>query len=168
MGSYDPFGHLKHKLWPKERLGVKLAILLLTTKSWESPWFPCVQVACNISLEKSWQGLQLWFTPHFNWRSAHKVIGPQSHGVPTLGISGLSLRSFETKWPLGVGPVARHKVYYKGEGGGFPQVQAVVNFVNPWLRVVRSCTKVFQLCTNQLVVWFVQVCVSNWVTCQSS
>jgi len=19
MGSYDPFGHLKHKLWPKER-----------------------------------------------------------------------------------------------------------------------------------------------------
>jgi hypothetical protein len=26
MGSHDPFGHLKHKLWPKERLGVKLAI----------------------------------------------------------------------------------------------------------------------------------------------
>jgi hypothetical protein len=22
-GSHDPFGHLKHKLWPKERLGVK-------------------------------------------------------------------------------------------------------------------------------------------------
>jgi hypothetical protein len=26
MGLHDPFGHLKHKLWPKERLGVKLAI----------------------------------------------------------------------------------------------------------------------------------------------
>jgi hypothetical protein len=26
MGSYDPFGHLKHKLWPKEGLGVKLTI----------------------------------------------------------------------------------------------------------------------------------------------
>jgi hypothetical protein len=26
MGSYDPFGHLKHKLWPKERPGVKLAV----------------------------------------------------------------------------------------------------------------------------------------------
>jgi hypothetical protein len=26
MGSHDPFGHLQHKLWPKERLGVKLAI----------------------------------------------------------------------------------------------------------------------------------------------
>ncbi len=26
MGSHDPFEHLKHKLWPKERSGVKLAI----------------------------------------------------------------------------------------------------------------------------------------------
>jgi len=25
MGSHDPFGHLKHKLWPKEGLGIKLA-----------------------------------------------------------------------------------------------------------------------------------------------
>ncbi len=24
MGSNDPFGHLKHKLWPKEGSGVKL------------------------------------------------------------------------------------------------------------------------------------------------
>jgi hypothetical protein len=26
MSLHDPFGHLKHKLWPKEGLGVKLAI----------------------------------------------------------------------------------------------------------------------------------------------
>jgi hypothetical protein len=26
MGSHDSFGHLKHKLWPKERPGVKLSI----------------------------------------------------------------------------------------------------------------------------------------------
>jgi hypothetical protein len=25
------------------------------------------------------------------------------------------------KWHLGVGPMVRHKKYYKGEGGGFPQ-----------------------------------------------
>jgi hypothetical protein len=25
----------------------------------------------------------------------------------------------------------RHKVYYKGEGGDFPQVRAVVSLVNP-------------------------------------
>jgi len=26
MGSHDPFGQLKYKLWPKEGLGVKLTI----------------------------------------------------------------------------------------------------------------------------------------------
>jgi hypothetical protein len=26
MGLHDPLEHLKHKLWPKERPGVKLAI----------------------------------------------------------------------------------------------------------------------------------------------
>jgi len=26
MGSYDPFGYLKHKLWSKEGSGVKLAV----------------------------------------------------------------------------------------------------------------------------------------------
>jgi hypothetical protein len=50
--------------------------------------------------------------------------------------------------------MARHKVYYKGEGDGFPQVQAVVSFVNPCLPMARPCTKVLQLRTNQLVVWF--------------
>ncbi len=40
MGSHDPFGHLKHKLWPKKRSGVKLAVLLPTIKSQESTRFP--------------------------------------------------------------------------------------------------------------------------------
>jgi hypothetical protein len=51
--------------------------------------------------------------------------------------------------------VARHIVYYKGEGGGFSQVQAVASLMSPCLFVVRLCTKVFQSRTNQLVVWFV-------------
>jgi len=62
---------------------------------------------------------------------------------------------------LGAGPVARHKVYYKGEGGGFPQVWAMVNLVSSCLPMVHPCTKVLQLHTNQLVVWFVQVHVSD-------
>jgi hypothetical protein len=37
MSLHDPFGYLQHKLWPKERLGVKLPIWLPTTKSQESP-----------------------------------------------------------------------------------------------------------------------------------
>jgi hypothetical protein len=42
MGSYDLFGYLNHKLWPKERLGVKVPVWLLTTKSQESPLFTYV------------------------------------------------------------------------------------------------------------------------------
>jgi hypothetical protein len=53
------------------------------------------------------------------------------------------------------------QVYYKGEGCGFPQVWAMVSLVNPCLHVARLCTKVLKLCINQLVVWFVQVRVSN-------
>jgi hypothetical protein len=44
-----------------------------------------------------------------------------------------SCESPGTKWHLGVGPVAKYIVYYKGEGGGFPQVQVVVSFVSPCL-----------------------------------
>jgi hypothetical protein len=141
MGLHDPFGNLKHKLWPKEGLGVKLAIWLPTTKSRESPWFPCMQVVCNILLESSWQGLQLFFRPHFNWRFTEKFMGPKITRVPTLGISGLPLGSPRTKCHLGAGHVTGHKVYYKGKGGGFPQVRAVVSLMSSSLPMVRPNTR---------------------------
>jgi len=37
----------------------------------------------------------------------------------------------ETKSHSGVGAAERHKIYYIGEGGGFPRVRAVVSQVNP-------------------------------------
>jgi hypothetical protein len=43
-------------------------------------------------------------------------------GIPVVRISGLPLGSPGTKSHLDVTPMERHKVYYKGEGGGFPQV----------------------------------------------
>jgi len=52
---------------------------------------------------------------------------------------------------LDVGPMERCRVHYKGEGGGFPQVRAVVSLVClccPWLVLAP---KVLQLCTNHLV-----------------
>ncbi len=88
MSSHDSFGHFKHKLWPKEGPGVKLAIWFPSTKSWESPQFPYVQVACDILLKSSKQGLQLFFRPHFNRRFARKVMGPQSRGSPSCGNFG--------------------------------------------------------------------------------
>jgi len=82
MGSHDPFGHLEHKLWLEERLGVKLTMWLPTIKSQESTQFSYVQVACTIPLERSRPGLQLCFRSHLNQRSAHKVMGPQSCKSP--------------------------------------------------------------------------------------
>jgi hypothetical protein len=79
----------------------------------------------------------------YRWKAFNKCYNfvldlTKLTGVPTLGISRFALTSFETKWHLSVGPVPRHKVYYKGEGGGFPQFWAVVRSC---LLVVRPCTK---------------------------
>ncbi len=90
-----------------------------------------------------------------------KLWAPKVAKVPIVGILGLPFGRLGRKLHLGAGPVAKHRVYYKREGGGFPQVQAVVNLMS-------SCTKVLQLRNNQLVIWFVQVCVSDWIACQSS
>jgi len=51
-----------------------------------------------------------------------KLWPPKVAGVPILEISGLPFGIPGTKCHLGASPVAKHKVYYKGEGGGFPQV----------------------------------------------
>jgi hypothetical protein len=117
-------------------------------------------VACDISLESSWWGLQLWFRPHFNSRSARKVMGPKIVRVPTLVISGLPFGSLGTKCHLDVGLMERHIVYYKGESGDFPQVRVVMSLVSsscPW---VVLAPKVFQLCINHLVLI---LCRSMWV-----
>jgi hypothetical protein len=42
--------------------------------------------------------------------------------VLTLRILGLPFENPKTKCHLDVGLMERHKVYYKGEGGGFHQV----------------------------------------------
>jgi len=138
---HDPFGHFKHKLWPKEGPRIKLAIWLPTTKNQESPQFPWVRVECDILLKSFQQRLQLCFKPHLNRMSSRKIMGPKIAIVLVVGILGLPLGSPETKWHLGAGPVTRHKVYYKGEGGGFPQVRAVVNLVSSSLPMVRPNTK---------------------------
>jgi len=104
------FGHLKHKLWSKEGSGIKLAIWLPTIKSQESPQFPCVQVACNISLERSQQGLQLCFRPNINPSFANKVMGPQSYKLREsqlwefrdshLGVPRQNAISILVPWPV--------------------------------------------------------------------
>jgi hypothetical protein len=64
-------------------------------------------------------------------------MGPRSCETPNLGNFG----SPRTKNHLDVGLVERRKIYYKGEGGGFPQVQAVVSLVSLSLLVAHRNTK---------------------------
>jgi hypothetical protein len=58
-----------------------------------------------------------------------KLWGAKIVKVPTDVISGLPLESPRKEKHLDVGSVASHRVYHKGEGGGFPQVQVVVSLV---------------------------------------
>jgi hypothetical protein len=152
MGSHDPFGHLKHKLWPKKRPRVKMTIWFPITKSQESLRFPCIQACATYC----------WKALHEGYNFASNLISIKGlHAklwalkvaiILVVRISGLPFGHPGTKWHLGVDSMARHKIYYKGEDGGFPQIRAMVSLVNLCLPVVRSCTKVLQLCTNQLVV----------------
>jgi hypothetical protein len=66
-------------------------------------------------------------------------MGPQSCKSPSCG--NFPLGSPKTKCHLDVIPVENYREYYKGEGGGFPQVWAVVSLVGPRLPVVCPKTK---------------------------
>ncbi len=126
---------------------------------------------CNIPLENFRQGLQFCFRLHCHWRSGWKLMGFQSCESLSGGNSGLG--SPETKSHFDVASVKRCRVYYKGEGGGFPQVRAVMSLVCPscpWF-VLRP--KVLQLCINHLVlvlcrhVWVIEACQFFLVPFQS-
>jgi hypothetical protein len=55
------------------------------------------------------QGLQLCFNLHLNRRSEQKIMGLQS----------CKSLNFRDKMTFGCYPMAKHREYYKGEGGGF-------------------------------------------------
>jgi hypothetical protein len=100
----------------------------------------------------------------YHWKTLDEGynFASQSYGAPKSqesrlvrfqdshsGVSG-------EKSHLDVGPMGRCRVYYKGEGGGFPQVRAVVSLVCPCCPWLILAPKVLQLCTNHLV----------WVVCR--
>ncbi len=82
--------------------------------------------------------------------------------VQTGIILGLLLGSLGIKNHLDAGAVERCREYYMGEGGGFPQVQAVVSLMSPELLVACPSTKsaLESDLTNLLVGWM-QVRVSK-------
>ncbi len=152
MASHRPFRHLKHKLSLK--------------KGWESNWqFDSRPlnvrnqsdfVVCRQCATCCWKTVNQGYNFASNLiviEGLHaKLCAPKVVGVPVVGISKFPLGSPGTKSHLDVGPVERHKVYYKGEGGGFPQVWAMVNLVSPSCPWFVLTPKVLQLCTNHFVL----------------
>jgi hypothetical protein len=175
MGSYCTFEYLKHKLWPKERSRIKLALSLLSiTKSRESTWVLNVQATCDIPLESSQWGLQLYLDLIAIGGLHTKLWAPTVARIPIVGISGFPLGSFKAKNHLDVALVERRKVYYKGEGGGFPQVRAMVSLVSLNCLWFILAPKVFQLSINHFVLvlcrfmWMIEACQLFLVPSQSS
>jgi hypothetical protein len=68
-------------------------------------------------------------------------MGFQSGNSLNFENLGLSIWKSREKWHLNVAPVAIHREYYKKEGGGFPQVWAMMSLVSMCMLVVRLCTK---------------------------
>jgi hypothetical protein len=172
IGSHRPFGHLKHKLWVKERPIVKLPVWLSSTKSRESTRFPHVQVTYY------WKALNEGYNFALNLitiGSLHaKLCAPKVTGVLVARISKFPLGSPRTKNPFKCGPLWRGVKYYKREGGGFPQVRVVVSPVSlscPWFILAP---KVLQPCTKHLVLvlcrfmWVIEACQFFLVPSQNS
>jgi hypothetical protein len=58
----------------------------------------------------------------------------ENFGTPNLGVSRQNEIWMQPPWLI-------TKNTKKGEGGGFPQIQVVVNIVSPYMFVACSCTK---------------------------
>jgi hypothetical protein len=134
--AHKPFGHLQHKLWSKERSGVKLPVWLPTTKSRGLTRFWCVQVECDTLLKSSWGELQVCFRLHPNQRSKLGVISfqsPRSSNRDNFGTPPWESRDKKSFECTSRGQMQR--ILY-GEGGGFPRFRVVMSQVNPccpWL-----------------------------------
>jgi hypothetical protein len=119
-------------------------------KGWESNWQfdyqplkvkNCPNFVCRWCTTYRWKDLN----EEYNFASnlilirglQTKLWAPKVIGVSILGISRFPFRNPGTKYHLGASSMARHRVHYKGEGGGFPQGQVMVKLVSPKSLVIH-------------------------------
>jgi hypothetical protein len=124
------------------------------------PW-KALDESYNLSLDH----VAIGFCNREIWASKVPRLEPRT-------VSRLQLESPEKNNHLNVASAASCKVYYKGEGGGFPQVRAVVSLVCPCCPWLVLAPRVFQLCTNHFMwvvcrpVWMSEACqlvlVPSW------
>ncbi len=145
MTSHEPFRRLQPKLWANERPGVKTASLrendsrplkvgnrpdLLGYRKRATYRWKALDKGYNFALDRiAIGGLQ------------KKLYALKVPGVLAGGISGLPRGSPGTKSHLDASPVESHRVYYKGEGGGFPPSPGRGESCVSVLPVVRPSTK---------------------------
>jgi len=83
-----------------------------------------------------------------------ELWAPKVLGVQFGTVLGFLLGSPGTKSHSDAGATKQRKEYYMGEDGGFPQVRAMVNQVNPCCPWLVQHQEWFRIWTNQLVGWF--------------
>jgi len=131
MASHWQLGHFQPKLWAKEGPGVKLAVWLPTTKSRESTSSRRRLEKCYTTLESFQRELQHWFRTRPDPSSARGAVSIQSSRSPAGTLLGLHFGSPNKMCHSDVASATSCREYYKGEGGGFPRVRAVVSLVCP-------------------------------------
>ncbi len=110
-------------------------------------------MTCDISLEKALAKAYNFASDLIMIKGLHrKLCALKVVKVRIIGIFGLPLGRPGTKSHLDVAPMESCKVYYKGEGGGFPQVRAVVSLVCSSCSWLVLAPKVLQLCINHFVL----------------
>jgi hypothetical protein len=160
MGSHDP-------LWSKKGQESNHQFDSRPLKVRNRPNF----LACRWRATYQWnfqKDLQFCFKHHLDRRFACKVMGPKFVRIRTMGISRLPFGSPKTKCHLDVGPWPTTKYIIRWKVVASPKFGlwwVLWIQVCPWLNLAP---KVLNLCTNQLIVWFVQVSVSDWFSCHSS
>jgi hypothetical protein len=83
-----------------------------------------------------------------------ELRSPKPPGLQPGTVSGLLLGSPRKKSHLDVASAERCRVYYMGEGGGFPRVRAVVSFVCQSAHGLSQHPRVSRMRTNRFMVGF--------------
>jgi hypothetical protein len=128
-----------------------------------------VQVVCFMLLRSSRQRLQRCFRLHLNKKFSQEVMNLKNGGNPNF-------RNFKTPdlKVMGQNDIWVQPLWQGTKNTIRGKVLASPKFRPWWILWIHVCLwwvcapKVLQLHTNQLVVWFVQVYVNNWLTCHSS
>jgi hypothetical protein len=141
MSPHDPFGYLNTIYGKKKGRKSNCQFDFRSLKVENRPNL----LVCRWCAIYHWKGLNEGYNFALDltsiWGLYQNLWASKVTKVPISKISGLPTWESWTKWHLGVGLMAKHREYYKGEGGGFLQVWVVVSLMSLCLLVACPCTK---------------------------